>query len=98
MKRAEYATLYWDTMDPGNVGWTYNVVIDGEHTSGGLDVDLPEGADLEDVLAAFRAEWKSAPVPDADSGEWREAREGTGFEYGHYNQRTEDHPDELTPI
>lgn len=82
--KIEYATLYWDTTDPQNVGWAYNVVIDGEHTSGGLDTDLDESADLDDVLAALRAEWQGVPLPDADSGEWRETVEGTGWEYGTY--------------
>lgn len=83
---AEYATLYWDTQDPQNTGWAYNVVIDGEHTSGGLDTVTDESADLEEVLAAFRAEWKGVPLPDADSGEWRETQQGTGWETGRYSR------------
>lgn len=82
----EYAVLYLDTTDPQNIGWAYNVVIDGEHTSGGLDT-TDERADLGDVLAALRAEWPDAPLPDADSGEWRETRQGTGWETGRLPNR-----------
>lgn len=82
--KIEYATLYWDSQDPRNTGWAYNVVIDGVHNSGGLYTDLDESADLDDVLAALRAEWQGVPLPDADSGEWRETVEGTGWEYGTY--------------
>lgn len=83
-RTAEYAVLFWDTTDPQNTGWAYNVVLDGEHTSGGFDTDLDESADFGEVYALLQAEWMGVPLPDAD--EWRETQQGTGWETGRYTQ------------
>lgn len=73
---AEYAMIWYDESDPKNRGWAYNVVVDGDPTSGALmarrrDAQLP--ALLRELRRGFRC-----ALPDSD--QWRATQEGQGWE------------------
>ena len=71
-------TLYWqtDAETGGNKGWAYNVIDrDGEHTSGGIEVDDDDDGSesLSDVAAAFTADF---PAAAAQIARWNPLPEG----------------------
>ena len=73
--KADYCTIFFDDRDPLCRGWAYNVIIDGEHTSGPLDAS--DDASLDELIQALRAELPRIEIPDKRS--WECASDG-GFE------------------
>lgn len=75
---ARSAALYYDTQDPASRGWAWKWehATAGER-SGPVDGDLPESADLADVLDAAGGD-----LPDGldDPALWAPAADGNGWE------------------
>lgn len=68
------AILYWDTQSPDQ-GWAWSV--DGEG-SGPVDGDLPESAELVDVLDAAGSDLPEK-FWDADVSIWTQSPDGVGW-------------------
>ncbi len=78
----EYVTVFYDTADPKNAGWAYNVIIEGEHTSGPLDARRRD-AKLPGLLRLLRAEFRNSGVNLPDEDAFRAVRCSMGWEaYG----------------
>lgn len=60
----DYVTIFFDEQDPSNRGWAYNVIIDGDHTSGGLDLDAAPDMGKRQVYDALVEECPTIAIPD----------------------------------
>ena len=78
MNTSRTAALYWDTSDPAAPGWAWRWTDArlGDR-SGPVDGDLPEGADLVDVLDAAGSD-----LPDdlRAPALWSRTQGATGWE------------------
>jgi len=75
----DLAVIYYDTTDPRNKGWAYNVVVDGDHESDALP-HRRLATSLDTLLRSLRREFRAGQLAVPDINKWREARDGNGWE------------------
>lgn len=59
--KADLVVIFYDDSDPRNRGWAYNVIVDGEHTSGPLE-SKRQDAGLRTLHAQLRREFGAGTV------------------------------------